>query len=320
MIIVQKSLWMGGSFKVLLETGSKVVSQHLNNDVGAIIHYTGTPPQYITPPVVQPEIYQWIDSLIVKGYKQEGVSTLSASGEKPLGVDSGKALRTLNNIEDDRFLSIQQEIEDCTLEIARQAVNVVKKIHARTGTYKVTFPNTQFIETVDWNDIDLSEEQYVLKAFPTSSLSEDISGRLSEIQELAQAGMISPRTARRLMGMPDVEMNENLSNAAEDLIHKIIEDILDDGNYRDFEPAFMDANLAKQLTLEYHNYADYMNCPTDRLGLLERFNSSIDAALQMAQQAQIAIQAQAQAAAQPQANPEPTPTSNLIPNNAGAAA
>ena len=45
MILEQRSRWMQGSFKVLVENGSKVVSQHLNNEVGTIIHYTGTPPQ-----------------------------------------------------------------------------------------------------------------------------------------------------------------------------------------------------------------------------------------------------------------------------------
>jgi hypothetical protein len=103
MILEQKSRWMQGSFKVLLENGSKVVAQHMNNDVGALLYYTGTPPQYVTPPAIDASNREWIDSLIQKGFMQEGVSQLSAAAEKPIGVDSGKAMRTLTNIEDDRF-------------------------------------------------------------------------------------------------------------------------------------------------------------------------------------------------------------------------
>src|ERR1035437_11140079 len=103
---------MGGSFKVLVENGSRVVSQHLNNDVGAIINYTGTPPSYITPPMIQQDIYPYVDSLIAKGFQQEGVSQLAASSLVPLGVKSGAAMRNLDQIGDDRFLFIGQEMED----------------------------------------------------------------------------------------------------------------------------------------------------------------------------------------------------------------
>lgn len=318
MILKQRSLWMQGSFKILVENGSKVVSQHLNNDVGTIIHYSTTPPQYITPPATTPELQQWIDTLIGYAYNQEGISRLSSQGEVPMGVESGKAMRTLTQINDDRFLFMQQEGEDFCLEIARQAINVVKDIYARTKTYEVVFPTTQFMETVDWKSIDLKEDQYVLKAYPTSSLSDDLPGRLSEIQELAQAGMISPRTAKRLMDMPDVEMNDNLSNAAEDMIHKVMEDMLDTGKYRAPEP-FWDLTLAKQLVNEYYNYADYMNAPDGRLALLERFNSQLNDMLGLANPTSTGGGAGPGDNNVPQASPTPAPTSNLIPNVPGAA-
>lgn len=312
MILKQRSLWMQGSFKVLCENGSKVVAQHLNNEVGAILHYTGTPPQYITPPATNPELQQWIDTLIAYGYQQEGVSRLNSSGELPPGIESGKAMRTYLQANDDRFLFMQQEMEDFTLEIARQAIEVVKDIYKDTKTYEVIFPTTRFMETVDWKDINLKEDQYVLKAYPTSSLSADLTGRLSEIQELAQAGMITPRTAKRLMDMPDVEMNDNLSNAPEDLIHKVLEQMLEDGKYQSPLP-FYDLSLSKQLCNEYYNYATFMNAPRDRLELLEQFNVEVGELAQMA-----APPPAAQGT--PQANPLPTPQSNLVPNNAGGAA
>ena len=316
MILKQKSLWMQGSFKVLVENGSKVVSQHLNNDVGTIINYTGTPPQYVAPPATNPELQQWIDALINYGYQQEGVSKMTSTGEVPLGVESGKAMRTLTQVSDDRFLFMQQEMEDFCLDIAKKSINLVKKIYARTKKYEVIFPTTRFMETVDWGSINLDEDQYVLKAYPTSSLSDDLTGRLSEIQELVQAGMITPRTAKRLMDMPDVEMNDNLSNAAEDMLHKIFEDMLEDGKYRAPEP-FFDLQLAKQLVNEYYNYADFMNAPEDRLALLQQFNSQVNDMVAAAQPPMPPAAAPGQPAMQPQATPEATPTSNLIPNVAG---
>ena len=309
MILIQRSMWMGGSFKVLVENGSKVVSQHLNNDVGAIINYTGTPPQYITPPMIQQDIYPYVDALIQKGFQQEGVSQLAASSLKPLGVNSGAALRTYDQIGDDRFLFIGQEMESFYLEVARQMIEVAKDISSRKRSYKVKFPGTMSFEEIDWKDVKLKESEYVLKAFPTSSLPDDPAGRLETIQEYMQAGLISPRAGRRLLAMPDVEMSDKLANAAENLLHKIIEDLLDDGQYRAPE-SYFDLTLARQLCLEYYNYAELNNCPEDRLKLLRRFMTQVD------DLTGVNAPAPAPLPPQPMANPTPTPQSPLLNNTA----
>ena len=308
MILIQRSMWMGGSFKVLLENGSKVVSQHINNDVGAIIHYTGTPPQYVTPPMIQQDIYPYVDSLIAKGYQQCGVSQLQASSLKPEGLDSGKAMRAYNDLADDRILAVQQEVEKFFLEIARQMIEVAKDIYKEKKTLKVVFPSTRFIETIDWKDVRLKDDEYVLKAFPTSSLPDEPSAKLQTIQEYAQAGWISPRAARRLMDMPDVEMSDNLANAAEDLLHKVFEGMLaEDGEYKSPEP-YMDLQLAKTLCLQYMNYADAHNAPEEKMEMLERFNNQIQGLLQPPMP-QVAVPG-----AGAPANPTPAPVSPLLPN------
>ena len=306
MILKQRSLWMMGSFKVLLENGSKVVTQHLNNEVGTIIHYTGTEPKYVTPPATNPELNQWIDSLIQKGYDQEGVSRLSSIGETPMGVESGKAMRTLNQISDDRFLFTGQRLEEFNLDIASLAIDVVKDIFKDKKTYKVTFPQTNFMETVDWKEINLDDDAYWLKAYPTSSLSEDLTGRLSEVQEMMQAGLVSPRVGKRLMDMPDIEMADSLDSASYDLLCNKIEDMLFDKKPYSPEP-FNDLALAKDLALKYFNYAQLHECPEENLNVLRNFLAQLD---DLQKQAMIA----AQPPVAPMANPQAAPQSNLIPN------
>lgn len=303
MILVDRSSWMMGSFKILLENGSKVVSQHLNNDVGTIIHYTGTAPQYVTPPSVDANKQAYIDSLIAKGYQQEGVSQLSAASLKPMGVNSGKGLRTLDNIEDDRFLFTQQDLEENGLELGRQMIEAAKDIYKEKGGYKTTFVATRFIETIDWKDIKLTADEYVMKAFPVSALSDDPSERFDQIQEYMQAGMISPRAGRKLMAMPDVEMSDALANATEDLLCKIFEEMLDGGDYMPPEP-YYDIALAKQMVLEYLNYAELHNCPDAELQKLRDFNIQLDELTPPPSQPMQAAPA----------NPTATPTSPLLQN------
>ena len=125
--------------------------------------------------------------------------------------------------------------------------------------------------------------------------------------------MITPRTSRRLLADPDIEANEALSSAAEDRLHQIFETMLDDKKYIRFEPAFHDGELAKQLGIQYINYAEYMNCPDDHIQLVRDFLAEVNAEMMNAA-AQVAPPMGV-----PQANPNPTPQSNLIQNVPGAA-
>lgn len=324
MILIQRSMWMGGSFKVLLHTTSKVVSQHVNNDVGALIRWAGNvEPKYITPPMIQQDIYPYVDALIAKGYQQEGVSQLSAASLKPQGVDSGAALRTFDNIADDRMLFTGQEMESFFLEVARQLIEVGKDIYSRKKSFKVQFPQTSFLETIDWKDVKLKDDEYVLKAFPTSSLPDEPAGKLQTVQEYMQAGLLSPRAGRRLLAMPDVEMSDRLFNAAENLLHKTFEDILydEDKKVKGPEPEW-DLTLAGQLYVEYYNYAALNDAPEKVMKRLRQWKRQLDdltGQIAQAVQQQAAAQqpAQGQTSAPP-ANPTPTPTSQLIPNTAQA--
>lgn len=314
MITIQKSLWLQGGPKVFIKIGSKIVSQHINNELGTIIH-GNEPPIYFTPPCVQPEIYTWVDSLITKGYQQEGCSQLQANNLKPLGVNSGAALRDYDNISQDRQLFISQIVEKCGLEIARQAIEIVKDVFAEKGEYKVNYPNSNFLESIDWKDVNLEMDEYWLKAFPTSELPEEPTAKLETVQEYAQAGFISPRAARRLLSMPDVEMADKLANAAEDLICKSIEDILYDGKSVIPDDEW-DLQLAYDYCLKYLNYAKLNNCPEGRIEKLREFKGYIADAMKLTMPPPPPVMP----GAAPLAAPQPTPTSDLIPNVVGAAA
>lgn len=314
MILEQKSRWMQASFKILVENGSKVVSQHLNNEVGSIIHYSGTPPQYVTPPAINGDNQGYVDGLIAKGYQQEGVSQMSANSMVPLGIKSGAALRTYDQIAEDRQLFIAQSVERAQLEVARQCIEIVKEVFEEIGQYQVRYPNTNFVESIDWKDVNLKEDEYWLKAFPTSELPEEPAAKLETVQEYMQAGLITPRAGRRLLRMPDVEMSDKLANAAEDLIMKSIEDIIYDGKKNIRPDAEWDLQLAKEISLQYMNYAKLNNCPPKRIQMLRDFMSYINDELGLTAPPLAPPPNGAPSNVIPMANPQPTPTSPMIPN------
>lgn len=315
--VIQRSMHLAGTFKVLLENGSKLVKEHFNNDIGALIMYSGQKPEYIVPPIVPSEVYAHLQTLKNAAFEQAGVSQLSAASKKPEGLDSGKALREFNDIESERFLMVGRCWEQFFLNLAHLAIECAKEAHEEEGEYKVKVPGKKHIQEIEWSDVELSEDDYVMKMFPVSSLPQDPAGRLQTIQEYAQAGYISPRTARRLLDFPDLDAVEQLFNATEDYLHEILEKMTesdDDDAYTPPEP-FDDLKLARELALEYYARGKCSGLEEDKLENLRRFIAQIDVLEGSVMQSMpTAAGPEAGMPGAPPADPNATPQSDLVPN------
>lgn len=299
----QRSYHLVAQPKVLVEVGSKVNKNHLSNEISPIVEYQGTPPQWYVPPVMPPEAYQHLERLISRGYELVGVSMLSAASAKPAGLNSGKALREYNDIESDRFMTIGHAYERFYLDLASLAIATIKDIAEEEGEYSVRVPHNRFLESIDWKEIDLPDDAFTMQCFPISSLPQDPAGRLETVQEYAQAGYLTPRQARQLLDFPDLERVENLSNAMEEYLSKILDKMVDEGEYTAFDPQ-LDPQMALELVTQYYARGLYDELGEDKMELLRRFKQSV-----------IAVQPPPppQQPIAP-ANPEPTPTSPLLPN------
>lgn len=321
--VIQRSMHMAGSFKVLIENGSKIVTEHLTNDIGAIINYNDTPPQYITPPAIQPEYFQHLMNCKQLGFEQAGISMLSAASLKPSGIDSGKGLRTLNDIESERFLKCGRDYEDFHLDMAEVsmdlAADLAKMLEEEGEDLVVTHIGKNSVEKITWEEIAPEEdEQFVLKMYPVSQLPSDPVGRLETIQDYREAGFLKPRTARRLLDFPDLDQVEDLENAEEDYLNKILADICDEGIYVPPDQ-YDDPMLARELCLQYIAKGKLHNLEPERMEMLYKFLDQLNLLMQKADPANGGAGGSVTPAqGVPQANPEPMPTNNLVPNVPGA--
>jgi hypothetical protein len=322
--VIQQSLYMNGTYKILVKNGSKIVKEHLNNLIGAIIQYEGdVPPSYVLPPGVQPEMYEQLERLVQKAFQLVGVSELSASGTKPAGLDSGRALREFNDINSDRFNTIGQAYEEFFLDLAKMAVDLARDIALREGEYPVKVPGRSFVLDLDWEDVDLENDAFVMQIFPVSSLPTDPAGRLQTVTEMTQAGWLTPRQARRLMNFPDLETAENQFNAAEDYLEMVLDKIVDDGKFT-APDEFDDLAGGRELALAYYQQGKCHKLAPGRLEMLRRFMQAIDEMTQMAQETAAAAQnaqpgAPGQIASPVGAVPQPPSASPLLPQQGAGA-
>lgn len=313
--VKQRSLHLAGSFKIFLENGSKVVKEHLNNDIGAIVTYTGTKPEYVIPPVIPMEIDTQINWLKSAGFEQLGISMLSAASQKPAGLNSGKALREYNDIESDRFQVVGQLWEQFFLDLARLSIDTAKDIFEREGKYEVKIPGKNFLETIDWGDIDLDDDEYLMKAFPVSSLPDEPAARMQYVQELAQAGLINPEEVQDLLDFPDIQALQNRQMAEKDYLNKVFEKMTDDGEYIPPDQ-FDNLELAESTCLKVIAQGKLNDLDEENMMLLIKYLEQVRAIKAKAMQA-MAPPMGMPGMGQPQAAPMAPPQSDMLPNVPG---
>jgi hypothetical protein len=209
-------------------------------------------------------------------------------------------------------MTIGHAYENYFLELAKLSIDTAKEIYEEEGEYTVNVPGKKFIQTIDWKDIDLENDEYVMKAYPVSSLPQTPEGRLQTITEYMQAGLMSPRTGRKLLDFPDLEAVEDLANAEEDYLNEIFEKMIEDGVYTAPEP-YDDLPLAKELCLEYYARGKCSGLEEEKLDLLRRFSDQLDLLVSQSMPP-AAPAAMPGMEAAPQANPMAPPVSEMVPN------
>lgn len=308
MYTISRAISLVGVPRVFIEQSSKVVKAHNNNEIGVLVTYSGTKPSYEIAPCNAPELYEERDRLIEYGFRQCGVSNMQATSQKPAGLNSGEAIRSYDDINTDRFAQLSKKYENLFVELAYQIVDCAMDIAEETGSYQTVYPNKDGTKEIDLPKMDILQDPFVIKCFSESSLPHQPAGRMATVTEMIQAGMLTLKEGRRLLKFPDLEQNERLDNASEERIFKILDAIVEDGDYTPPDP-FIDLQLATQLTVQYINLYLAANLEERKADMLRTFFNQVQTLIQGSQPI-----APTPAQPMPTANPMPAPQSPLVPN------
>lgn len=312
LVTISQAINLVGVPRVFVEDGSKVVKAHLNNQIGAIVTYRGTKPQYEVAPAMPAEVYAQLQRLVDYAYQQSGISALAAASKKPEGLDSGAAIREYDDLQSDRFASLNKRYDNLFVDMAKLLVDKAADIAERDGKYQTIYPNKNGTRQIDLPDIkDLMKNPFIIQCFNSSALPRDPAGRLQKVTEMIQAGMISMQEGRRLLDYPDLEQNEKLANSGEERILQVLDEIVENGKYTPPDP-FMDLPLAIDLSRQYYNLYVPANLTEAKAELLRTFNTQCQALITAA----TAPQAPAPggpSSPTPMATAEPLPVSPLVP-------
>jgi hypothetical protein len=190
--------------------------------IGNVVPIKGDYPQTPTPPAVHPETYKSRLDLRESAFEESGVSRLASQSKKPAGVDSGAALREYRDQTTVRFAPQEQDFEQLVLDAQWLALDACKDLGDEAPTI---VRQSRWQPSIPWSKVDMGELKIQLAA--ASSTPRTPAGRMQQVIEWAQAGVISQDDARRLMDHPDLEGAMSLYTAALESIEEALELILD---------------------------------------------------------------------------------------------
>lgn len=254
LITMSQAINLIGVPRIFIDELSKVVETAFNNNVGTIIKYRGTKPIYEVAPCIPQEMYAQLERLVKYAYEQSGISSLSASAQKPAGLNSGEAIRSYDDIQTDRFAALAKRYENYYIELAYQMIDLAKDICKRDGSYSTIYPNKDGTREIDLPKAAMLKDSYVIQCYDESSLPRDPAGRYARLSEMLASNEITLQEFRRLSGFPDLEQSDKLANALEERILFTLDNIIEEGTF-DPPDAFMldPSNMATKLTVQYIN-------------------------------------------------------------------
>lgn len=318
---INTSLHMMGTFKVWIDEASKINPADVNNSFGSVGLFRrtqsgGGPPTYLTPPVIQREIFEELNRLESKAFQIVGISQTTASGMKQPGVNAAVAMREMVDIENDRFATVSANYESAHVQLGRIAIELLADSVRRgeISEYTVQDIGSHRAPIVDFKDIDFEADEFSIQAFPVSSLPNDPEGRLQTVQEWIAAGWVDAKQGRRLLNFPDIAAFESLEDASREWIERCIDAIIDDAEYIAPDPE--EDNLQEALTLVTQEIAlakvgGLEDDDPSAMALLRRYRDEVARLIEM-QQAAMAPPPQAPGAG-PMGVPGPRPVSELMP-------
>jgi hypothetical protein len=282
---IQKSMHLFAVPRVFVDNASGVNLSAINNDIGAIIkHNSSQAPTFYVPQAMSADVYNHLWNLVGKAYEITGISQLSATSQKPSGLDSAVAMREYQDIESDRFQIVGQRREQSFLEDSKITVALQKKLSKKYPDAKVKVADKGKMSVIKFKDIDMDDDKYLMRVFPSSILPTQPAAKMQTVVEWAQAGWIDKETAQDLMDFPDLEAATNLQVSPRRVVLMQLDAMIDSGEYQPPEP-FMNLQLAKGLSQQYYLAAKNQGVPEERLELLRRYMEQIVTLEQQAQQA-----------------------------------
>lgn len=215
---------------VFMPKGAFIGAKKLSNGVGQIIEYDATrlnsaPLTVATPPFADPEYMKTFEELKANAAELCGVSQLSQASLKPAGINSGKGLQTLEDIQAGRFESIFRSIVKLYTDLT------ILFVKLQDPNEKI-LPEDDFTSDVTWGELNELMDKMKIQYAGTDAISKDPATKAQVVQMYVQTGLVPQEMIAQLLEVPDLDTTysymQNSWNAVQTVIDQcLFQDIYD---------------------------------------------------------------------------------------------
>lgn len=270
--------------QIAVDDRSEVSNEQIRNLKFGILRYNGAagnPPAGITLVSVSPQLLGERDYQLRALYDELGLSEMAVSSQMPAGLSmSGRSQLVYEDVKSKRQLEPLDAHESWYIDNARTMLRLIRHAAKSDASYEVVYRGHDHIERIKFSELDVDEDQFVMKAMPTSKLPSTPSAKYAVLDSWLERGLISPAAYRRMSEMPDLEKENAIENAARTHAEWVVNQILTKG--ADFEPHNV-MRLDVQLEVGGNMYLDAerrganeLNLSKLRLFLVESRNLWLD--------------------------------------------
>lgn len=215
--------------QIWIQQGTQIVKSQLDTQIGKIITVRGELPEPKVWTAFSAEIYNERDRVSASAYKFFGVSEMSSQSSLPTQarLDSSEAIREFSTVEQTRFSRLSQSLEDFYIEAAHHIIEAAAELYKNHEVNRKQFYRSRYlIQQIDWDDVDMEADKYVLQISASSIMNMTPAARRDKLNEWAAAGVITQQEYKAWSGEPDLEAAADLMSAPKDYIEFVIDKLL----------------------------------------------------------------------------------------------
>ncbi len=223
---------------------------------------------------IHPDVYGYRDSMAVRMRGIAGVSAYSTQGQIPMGLKnaSGKALEAYEEAENARHAMLHRSYEAAVIDLAEIMIDEAEELAERGYTVISPATGDAYYEAdeLSFKDVQMDRKAFRLRIPPISQLAKSFSARLEQVETLTNNGWVQPSTARKLLQNPDVEAENDIDTADDQIIKKNFHEMIKTGEA--MTPLATD-NLARivELSGKFVNWCRIRGVPSERWALITQY-------------------------------------------------
>lgn len=262
--------------RIGIESGSQINVEEINDVPFSFVEFSKTPPIPLVWPSTVPELMLFAETIKRWAFELHGLSQTTGLGRKQPGIESAQALMQFEEIQNERTRLVEEDFQNAHVEIALRDVDLAREIAADNGgKFPINVPMGKGrYQRINWSEVDMERDAYMMQAFPTSFLPHTPSGRLQTLETMMSLGLLGRDEAMMLLDYPDLESVTTLIRATIEHVDMQIENMLDENKSQQPSP-FHDPVLAGRRVTQALLKAEADGYPDKNLELLRRYVTEV---------------------------------------------